>query len=395
MAVTTSSGAISAAPGQTKAARGGGPGAPTDSRAERLTSTDPADFPHPSGREEEWRFTPLERISALLEPLPDPAEPKVDVQAPAVVSVGQVSAADPIVGSVVRPADRIAALARAGIRHATVMRIPAHAELDEPVVVTIDATGEAGYAHLVLDVGPFATASVVIERVGSGSLAATTEIRVGDGAALSVVSVQDADRDAVHVEALGTLVGRDARVRSLTVTLGGDLVRLSPSVQFAGPGGEAELAGLFFTGSGQHHEHQLFIDHQQPRCRSRAVYKGALLGEGAHSVWIGDVLIGSHAEGTDTYELNRNLVLSDGARADSVPNLEIQTGEVAGAGHASATGRFDDEQLFYCMARGIPAETARRLVVRGFFAEVLGQLTYAPLRQRLEGRIDELLEVRA
>ncbi len=207
--------------------------------------------------------------------------------------------------------------------------------------------------------------------------------------------MQDADRDAVHVEALGTLVGRDARVRSLTVTLGGDLVRLSPSVQFAGPGGEAELAGLFFTGAGQHHEHQLFIDHQQPRCRSRAIYKGALLGEGAHSVWIGDVLIGPGAEGTDTYELNRNLVLSDGARADSVPNLEIQTGEVAGAGHASATGRFDDEQLFYCMARGIPAETARRLVVRGFFAEVLGELTYAPLRQRLEGRIDELLEVRA
>ena len=108
-----------------------------------------------------------------------------------------------------------------------------------------------------------------------------------------------------------------------------------------------------------------------PHCRSRVTYKGALQGEGAHTVWVGDVLIRAAAEGTDTYELNRNLVLTDGARADSVPNLEIETGEIVGAGHASATGRFDDEQLFYLQARGIPDDEARRLVVRGFFAEVI------------------------
>ena len=109
-------------------------------------------------------------------------------------------------------------------------------------------------------------------------------------------------------------------------------------------------------------------------CRSRVTYKGALQGEGAHTVWVGDVLIRADAEGTDTYELNRNLVLTDGARADSVPNLEIETGEIAGAGHASATGRFDDEQLFYLQARGIPEDEARRLVVRGFFAELVQQI---------------------
>lgn len=392
MSVTTSSGAIQATPGQTKTARGGGPGAPTGSRAERLTSTDPDAFGVPNGREENWRFTPLSRLSGLLEPITHPAEPKIDVHAPAGVAVDQVAANDPIVGSVVVPADRVSALARAGIEHATVVRIPADAVLDEPVLITVHGPEGAGYAHLVIDVGRFASATVIIDHRGAGALAATTEVRVGDSASVNVVSVQDSDRNAVHVEAQGALVGRDARFRSLVVTLGGDLVRLTPSVQFAGPGGDAELYGLFFTSAAQHHEHQLFVDHQAPNCRSRVTYKGALQGVDAHSVWVGDVLIGAAAEGTDTYELNRNLVLTDGARADSVPNLEIETGEVAGAGHASATGRFDDEQLFYCMARGIPAAEARRLVVRGFFAEILSRIGHDATQERLYARIDTLLD---
>ena len=154
------------------------------------------------------------------------------------------------------------------------------------------------------------------------------------------------------------------------VTLGGDLVRLVSNVEYAGPGGAAELLGVYFADAGQHQEHRLFVDHAVPNCRSNVTYKGALQGEGAHTVWIGDVLIRPAAEGTDTYELNRNLVLTDGARADSVPNLEIETGEIVGAGHASATGRFDDEQLFY-LCRAASRPSARRLVVRGFFAEVV------------------------
>ena len=114
-------------------------------------------------------------------------------------------------------------------------------------------------------------------------------------------------------------------------------------------------------------------------------------GDGAHTVWVGDVLIRAEATGTKTYEINRNLVLSDGARADSVPNLEIETGEVIGAGHASTTGRFDDEQLFYLMARGIPEDQARRLVVRGFFAELIGRIPVDELRERLSAAIEERL----
>ena len=109
-------------------------------------------------------------------------------------------------------------------------------------------------------------------------------------------------------------------------------------------------------------------------------------------MWIGDVLIRAEAEGTDTYELNRNLVLTDGARVDSVPNLEIETGEIIGAGHASATGRFDDEQLFYLQTRGIPADEARRMVVRGFFAEVLQQIGVPALEGRLLAAVEAELE---
>ena len=117
-----------------------------------------------------------------------------------------------------------------------------------------------------------------------------------------------------------------------------------------------------------------------PTPRGDVLYKGALQGAGARSVWIGDVLIGPDAVGTDSYEANRNLVLTDGARADSIPNLEIETGDIRGAGHASATGRFDDEQLFYLQARGISEDEARRLVVIGFLTEIVQRSASPPSR---------------
>lgn len=135
----------------------------------------------------------------------------------------------------------------------------------------------------------------------------------------------------------------------------------------------------------------MHVDHNVPNAKSRVNYKGALSGDKARSVWIGDVHIRAEAEGTDTYELNRNLLLSDGARADSVPNLEIETGEIVGAGHASTTGRFDDEQLFYLSSRGIPAQIARRLVIRGFFSEIIGKIGSQEIEERLMNRIDDQL----
>jgi Fe-S cluster assembly protein SufD len=175
------------------------------------------------------------------------------------------------------------------------------------------------------------------------------------------------------------------------------VVRLTGRVKFCAPGGDAELLGLYFADDGQHFESRLLIDHAEPNCQSHVVYKGALQGDpdssrpDAHTVWVGDVLIRANATGTDTFETNRNLVLTDGARADSVPNLEIETGEIIGAGHASATGRFDDEQVFYLRSRGIPEDQARRLIVRGFFGEIISKISVPAIRDRLTGAIEQEL----
>jgi len=232
----------------------------------------------------------------------------------------------------------------------------------------------------------------VLDHSGSATYADNVEFVVGDGAALTVVCLDDWADDAVHVSQQSVRVGRDARFKSIAVTFGGDLVRVACEARFTGPGGDAEMLGLYFADADQHLEHRLFVDHAVPHCRSNVVYKGALQGQDAHTVWIGDVLIRAAAEGTETFELNRNLVLTDGARADSVPNLEIETGEIVGAGHASATGRFDDEQLFYLQSRGIPADEARRLVVRGFFADVINQIGIPEVQQRLLAQVEAELE---
>jgi Fe-S cluster assembly protein SufD len=155
------------------------------------------------------------------------------------------------------------------------------------------------------------------------------------------------------------------------------------------------MLGVYFADAGQHLEQRVYVHHEAPHTRSRVTYKGALNGEGARTVWVGDVLIGRDATGTDSYEQNRNLVLSEGTRADSIPNLEIETGDIAGAGHASATGRFDEEHIFYLQSRGISEEEARKLVVRGFLLEVIAQIGDEATEERLQSAIEaELAETR-
>lgn len=366
---------------------------PTDARVSATASYDVADFPVPGGREEEWRFTPLERLRGLHDgtAVADGGY-RYDVTTPAGVTYERTARDDERLGRAGKPVDRVAAQVYSSFEKADIVSIPKDAVLTEPVRIKVHGQGGTDFAHFVVEVGAFAEAVVVIDHTGDGVFGANVEYLIGDGAKLTVVSIQDWDDKAVHAGQHTALVGRDASFKSVVVTFGGDLVRLHPRVVYGAPGGEAELLGLFFTDAGQHQEHRLFIDHDVPHCRSHVTYKGALQGEGAHAVWIGDVLIRAEAEGTDTYELNRNLVLSDGARVDSVPNLEIETGEIVGAGHASATGRFDDEQLFYLMARGIPADEARRLVVRGFFAELVQQIGLDDVEERLLTRIEAELE---
>lgn len=366
-----------------------GAGVPDQSRADRAASFDVNDFPQPSGREEDWRFTPMDRLHNLhAGAQAGGPQPTVDLDLADGVASQVVAMDDARLGTAGTPEDRVAAQAWTSSKGALVLTVARSALIERPSYVRYSGTGGTAYAHLAILAEPQSSAIVVIDHRGSGTLAANIEINVGDGAQLTVVSLQDWADDAVHLAAHHARLARDARLKHVVVTLGGNVVRVTPSARFTGPGAEVEMLGLYFADAGQHLEHRLFVDHAVPHCRSNVVYKGALQGEGAHTVWVGDVLIRASATGTDTYELNRNLVLTDGARADSVPNLEIETGEIVGAGHASATGRFDDEQLFYLQARGIPEIEARRLVVRGFFVELIQQIGVPEIQERLSAAIE-------
>ncbi len=356
-------------------------------------SFDPNDFPKPTGREEEWRFTPLRRLRGLHDGrnIADGVV-KVEVSAPEGVTVETVGRDDERLARSFLPTDRVSALAYQSFTEAVVVTVGKDTRADEPVFIRVTGTEQGdAYGHVLVRAEQFSSATVVLEYAGTSIYADNVEFVVDDGARLDVVSLQDWDRDSVHVSHQYTKVGRDAHYRSVVITLGGDLVRLSPKVGYTGPGGNAELYGLYFTGAGQHHEHRSLVDHNVSHTRSRVDYKGALSGEDAHSVWIGDVIIGEDTKGTDSYENNRNLVLTDGARVDSVPNLEIFSGEVEGAGHASTSGRLDDIHLFYLQSRGIPADEARRLVIRGFFAEIINRIEVPELRQRITDEVEEKL----
>jgi Fe-S cluster assembly protein SufD len=361
------------------------------SRLHQHQSYELSDFAVPTGREEEWRFTPLRRLRGLhTDALLPAGKVAVEVSAKSPVTAVRAQRGNGRLGAALVPADRVSALAFASFEEATVVSVPDEAEISEPVVISVrgESAEGAAFGHTLIEVGANARATVVLDHSGSATYADNVEIVVGDGASLSVVSLQDWNPDAVHLSHHHVLVGRDARVQHTAVTFGGGVVRLAPSVRYGGPGGDAELLGVYFADGGQHLEHRLFVDHAQPNCRSRVEYKGALQGQDAHSVWIGDVLIRAEAVGTDTYERNRNLLLTEGARADSVPNLEILTGEVVGAGHASASGRLEDHHLFYLMARGIPMAEARRLVIRGFFGQLISRIAVPDLQDRITASIE-------
>jgi Fe-S cluster assembly protein SufD len=374
---------------------------PVGSRAERVTSFDLADIPVPTGREEEWRFSPVARLRPLFEPTQNVDAVEVNVALAPEVRAEVVPFDDVRLGQAGKPGDRAAVTAWHAAQQAIVLTIPAGVTASDVSSLQVQGLAqEASAVKFLIHAEAGSRGVVVIDHHGNGIVNETVEIVVDEGAQLTVVSVQDWEdgsvatgvTGAVHASSHRSVIAAGGRLKHVVVTFGGDVVRITPDATFTGEDAEVEMVGMYFADEGQHQEHRLFVDHAQPNCKSRVTYKGALQGVGAHAVWVGDVLIQAVAEGTDTYELNRNLVLTDGARADSVPNLEIETGEIEGAGHASATGRFDDEQLFYLMSRGIPEPDARRLVVRGFFAELIDDIGIPAVEDRLLASIEAELE---
>lgn len=373
---------------------------PVQTRSERFRSVNVEDFAPVTGREHEWKLSPVATFADLtggeldgsrvaIETTLRQAQDGADA---AGVDVSWIDRDDARVGGTGGiPEERAAANAWSSFGEALLVTVDG--EDEKTVIVTRSGLGDAPRAaHTVIQAAPNSRGLIVLRGIGPARLSENVEIVVGEGASLTVVSLQEWNDDAVHLASHFARLGRDSFLKHIVVSLGGKVVRVNPSTHLAEQGSDVEALGLYFADAGQHLEQQVFVHHDAPHTRSRVTYKGALQGQGARSVWIGDVLIGNAATGTDSYEQNRNLVLTDGTRADSVPNLEIETGDIEGAGHASATGRFDDEQLFYLMARGIREDEARRLVVHGFLTEIVQKIGSPELEERLTAALEAELQ---
>ena len=343
----------------------------------------------PTGREEAWRFTPLAKLKGLHDgsALVGKAHSIIAKKIPSGVTAERVETDDHRTISDDVIVQRV-------VGETNTFKVTIDGEPADPIILGRNSLGlaEAEYSRVLVIVKPHAKATLIMENTGSSLIAEDIEFVLKPGSNLTFITLQEFANDAVYAARHHAIVDKDAYFKSITVSIGGSLVRILPTVEFTGSGAEVDLQGVYFASAGQHLEHRLHVDHLVPNAKSRVNYKGVLAGESARTVWFGDVFIRAAAEGTDTYELNRNLLLTDGARADSVPNLEIETGEIVGAGHASTTGRFDDEQLFYLMSRGINIDDARRLVVRGFFNEIIGQIKNEEIEERLMAHIDSELE---
>ena len=360
------------------------------------------DFPVPGGRDEVWRFISLRRIRGLHDgTFPTQVSEQLRIDAPSNVTIEKLANDDGRLRVAGGPVDRVAAQAWSAAEHGTLISVPADAVLEAPIEITITGAGvdATTFSTILVKTGRHSQATVIVRYEGSGTHADNVNWHIGEGSHVNAIVDTEWELDAVHIGQQSIMVERDAVLRHTVAAFGGEVVRLTPRVTFEAPGADVELTGVYFADAGQYIENRMLVDHSVPNCRSNVLYKGALQGNKesglpeARTCWVGDVLIRAEAKGTDTYETNRNLVLTDGARADAIPNLEIETGQIAGAGHAATVGRFDEEQIFYLRSRGIPEQEATRLIIRGFFNEVLNQIPVESVRDELIARVAGELEL--
>ncbi|CAB4563354.1 MAG: Fe-S cluster assembly protein SufD [Actinobacteria bacterium] len=367
-------------------------GVPIQTRSERIKSIKVDDFAEISTREEQWRYIGSDELGGLDKSGLEEFSGDITASTADGVVTSWIESDHALFGSAGIPEDRVSAAGWEAAKAAYLIAIPANSSPEPSSIEIKSLVSDPSALHVIVHAAKGSQATVVLQHNGDAVLSENIEIIVDDEASLTLVSIQEWNTKSIHSSAQFAKLGRNSKFKHVVVSLGGSVVRVTPSAYFDAPGGDVSLFGLYFADAGQYLEHRIFVDHSQPNCKSRVTYKGALQGQKAHTVWVGDVLIRAAAEGTDTYELNRNLLLTDGARADSVPNLEIETGQIQGAGHASASGRFDDEQLFYLQARGIDELEARLLVVRGFLMEIVQQIGIPELEDRLAQAIENELE---
>ena len=372
----------------------------------------------PSVEEELWRYTPIGQLDLGRYHLASDAGAQSPTAAP-----GQCAIADTSNGRLcgvelapeaaaqgveVRPlgesdaemaasvdVDLFAVMNAAFSIEPVLVRVPPGVSVEGPIVMRhwIDAEGAAVFPRLIVDAG--ADSSVeVLELYGSADVAAfvspVVEIRVASAARVGYLAVQALGPKVGHIGSQVSHIGSQAHMRASTAALGGEYARMRLDTHLSGRGATGDLISLYFGDGDQTLDFRTFQDHAAPDTTSSLLFKGAV-DDSSRSVYTGLIRVRPDARGTNAYQTNRNIKLSEDAWAESVPNLEIENNEVH-CSHASAVGPIDGEQLFYLESRGVPTETAERLIVTGFFDEVLDQfpvLDAVPaVRDRLQAKIE-------
>ncbi|HEU4320490.1 MAG TPA: Fe-S cluster assembly protein SufD [Acidimicrobiia bacterium] len=354
----------------------------------------------PTGAEEDWRYVgydmPFSSLSPIIEPGPRlPGGPFLGALAETSGHVqiidGQVVEISSAAASIARMADaeerptvvpadwnKLAAAHTAFANDGVFIDVPDGVALDTPLVVEVQGAteGTASFPHISVRVGTNASAGVlVVYRSADGKrllMVPEVSLELVDGANLRFVSVQALDHAASAVVHQRVRIGRDATSRIGEIGLGGDLGRLDLGVFLEGDGASSDVVGLYFGEGSQTLDYRMVINHSGRNTTSDVFLKGALEDE-SQSVFTGLLRIEKDAQKTSTFETNRNLVLSENAKAHSVPNLEILCDDVI-CGHGSSVGPLEEDHLYYLQSRGLSKERAERLLIRGFFAEVIDRL---------------------
>lgn len=357
-----------------------------DAKPPLVISDDPSEHVEFNKQDEFWKYLPKKIIEPLADQAPEAGNAVLKAHNAKLTTFLSTTG---IAGLRVR--DIVTAKTIASSHHNFVVTVDSDLKPDELVELDLSAIGESNSAFEINIASHMQTQIVLRDRC-QGNTALNLSVNVGKGANVKFVLLTEQSATGIHFGHFSVNVGRDAVLSAGIISLGGSVVRRSFDSRFDDVSGEMILLGATHTTDGQYSEHRTVVDHNIPHCRSFVDFRCAVDGEGSHSVWIGDTIIRYNAIGSDTYETNRNLVLSKGARADSVPNLEIETGEVAGAGHASATGRLDDEQLFYLTSRGLNPEEALKLIVVGFFSNIVSRMGIPSIVEEVISTIESKLK---
>jgi len=275
--------------------------------------------------------------------------------------------------------------------------VPRNVKLDLPIRTTrwVSHGGSAVFTRTLIVAEPGSQVSYVEELLSEDfdkrTLASSAvEIIARDGAEVQYVCIQRLGRGVFCQSAQRTLAHRDSKLDTLNVSLGASVTRLDLNARLLGPGAHSELLGLYFGDEDQHFDHSTSQDHIAPDTGSDLLYKGAL-DDRAHSAFRGMIRVHRDAQRTDAYQTNRNLLLSDDCRANSLPNLEIEADDVK-CSHGATVGQLDSEALFYLLSRGLSRHQAERLVVLGFLGEVMARLPLGGVVKKVTRAIERKLK---